>query len=184
MNILLVGAPNSGKGLLGSDIANQILKSDFRQTVGISTGLPPTPSDMALGAMADYRTEVFLASYRTHLQRAIPMVYKTSLIDSAAYTTMRLAGMTLRPVASDEEVNRWQMTLAMVMLLMRDSLQPDLVFYLPQPEQFDTFEGAINATLREILNELDLDYTSLEGQRSENTETAVRMISDVLTLSL
>lgn len=180
MKIVLVGGPGIGKSKLAQELTKHI-------QIGVMSGIPATPTGAALGALADYRTELFLASYRAHGlidEGTVPILYRTSLVDSAAYVSMRLAGMSLRPVLPDEEVVRWEFVLSAVTLMMRDSWDADLVFQLPwRRAGYEHYEDAVTAMQLDILNNLDQEFVTLDGTLTENAELIATMVRDAAALT-
>lgn len=178
MIVTLAGGPDSGKTKLAELIA--------RETGGASiSGLPALIGDAAVGSMADYRTELLIASYRAHLRKErVPVIQRTSLLDSMAYVMMRLAGMLDRQSTPDDETERWLLSLSVVTTLMRDSFESDLVFYLaPKTKEINSFAASVVAFLPDVLDGLEQDYITLDGDVTENAALVARRMTDAAALA-
>src|ERR687898_525551 len=108
MIITVVGAPDSGKGAV-------VDKLHDNTNIPATSG-PLPGGDITLGPLADYRTELWLASGRASMHTK-PLIVWHSLIDSAAYTSLRLAGI-LNYAPDDLQIRRWSTTLDAVLLML------------------------------------------------------------------
>jgi hypothetical protein len=101
--------------------------------------------------MADYRTELWLASARAMYHGYEGIVWH-SLIDSAAYVSLRLAGI-INVAPDDLQIRRWYTTLDVILLMLMDGYNADHTLYLPyqgDDEDSQDIDGAIRDALATV----------------------------------
>jgi len=153
MRIILVGAPNSGKEDLAIELADllSIDKLTFRRIKEGHTMILDEP--LAYGLDADYRTETLVAIERTFdMQRKDSCVFTHSLIDSVAYSALRLQRMLDWGGVRDETLMTWACTAQQNGNLLRDSFRHDFVFFLTK--DYDTKKEKEQIILQESLEEV------------------------------
>lgn len=181
MRVLLVGAPGS---LKSETYVSLFSDHDHWQ---FDLGLPPdlgTPDAPAIGSLADYRTELYIAAYRTISRDWKDVnIYYTSLIDSIAHSSVRLAFNLHTPI-SDELNERLMMTTAMIGAFARDSLTFDLIGYFPGYEgDHEGFNNRLAEFYPQLLEAMAIDHVVLDADVTENADRLVTLIADVLEAS-
>lgn len=179
MRVLLVGAPGSLKNETW-----RYLQNDYKYW-GYNINLPDVLGSSeapALGALADYRTELLIAAHRAHVRDYKDVeVYLNSLIDSLAYATVRLAYNVADPI-SDEQTERLLLTEMVIGAFVRDTLSYDLVFLFPG---YDGEEGDFNHQLSvfypQLLDALEIEHTVLDAEVTENAVLLVDAVADAVT---
>lgn len=178
MNYVLLGVPGQEKQKL-ADLVQERLP--HLRVFGDATSLVYRHR-YALGSLADYRIELHLA-----LERALGLISAKadgtdmfvigSPIDNLAYAAVNYSE-SQDTILTDKEQLTWAATINLIYLMLVDSFDVDLVFYLPLKEREDTVRGAVDALYSDILEELKIDdYVVLDGVSEQTADLCAKMIT-------
>lgn len=172
--IVLVGSTGTGKG----DLALQ-LAAKFH--LDIQQGLPPFEVDPAIGELADYRMEVFLAVARVmnQSQPSWHTVYTHTLVDSMAYPGVRLQTLLNSDLLTPDDELRWNLTLHTNALMAHDSFASDQVLFLPGNDGTD-FSRRLEEALKIVLEEMNTKYVVLDPSLP-HIEQAATIVEELLS---
>lgn len=167
MRIVLAGAPDTGK----LNLANAICK---QYSLGLETGVV-IPKTYVLGRQADYRVELKLASDRAfvsqqHKTQAWHHVYTHSLLDSVAYSTLRLLDFREKD-ATQYMIDKWIMTTGVIAAMMRDTFEHDHLLFLTGGDK------EISEMLVTVMDSAELKYTILDQDKDVNFAKAKEVIA-------
>ena len=165
MKIYLVGAPSTDKTKLASAV--QAAAPYLKLFV-----TPDDPDGPALGAQADYRTEMVLAVDRMRASMdSNDWIFTGSLIDSVAHTAVNFTARS--SYLNADETALHLMTSHVIAAMLRDSFKHDYVFFLPGHS--DEFGEEIEIGLQAVLDTFGLSYVELGTDFDEN----VKLISNL-----
>lgn len=172
--IIVVGAPGAGK----SSLKSLIQQSNSNPYTKVWSG--GSSSD---GFLNDYRDELKLATTRVNWGKEPwcstifasdkNIVLTHSLLDSVAYTTVRLYHMVNSGSVSEMEQLRWVQTLNINTLLLFDSLPICPIIFL-RGNDGESFSEDLESVFSIILNEWNFPHLELT-----NPEDAATMIDKV-----
>lgn len=169
MRIVLVGAKDSGKRELANKLQEKL--GDYKITPSVEDFTDP----FAIGPLADYRTELTIAIDRVYNRYIDNLIQVNSLIDSFAYSATRL--MSVLESDNRLDITRWLLTNQLIVLLIRDSFETDVILFL-ESDPKDIFDQKINGILKEELNQLNVSYTTLEGNLDEQLRVALEVVEE------
>lgn len=168
--IVLIGSRDIGK----SSVIESLDKA-IRDYVPEPT---PDVSDYAVGELADYRMEMYIAAGRVffHLRTLpMPMVLSHSLIDSVAYGATRLYNIINAGITDQDEIIRWQVALDASSRLLIDSYSADHTIFIEGNDGTE-FGKTLEEALRETVIQFGIEYTTLQS-----SEEAAKLIETLLS---
>ena len=180
--IVLAGAKGAGKTDLLSALAKHGLDGQFTYVPNqLDLG---KWGDWSLDRLADYRTELYVALDRADEVPRKHSFYESSLIDSVSYAATRLAYIINDEIGTDDDQARWEIVVHATARMLRDSILPDVVIYVPghDPEDFyEQLEQGIVATIWEFLPDDVRKYKLVETdplQRAEEIATILEELNE------
>jgi hypothetical protein len=159
MKYIIVGAPGTGK----EDIAMKLQKET---NLGATSGWFPG-GEIPIGFLADYRTELYLASSRA-ISTTEDIILWHSLIDSVAYASLRLTGLINFDSTNQQEMGRWGIVFDACLSMLTDGYNSDLTLYVPykgDDQDSKDLDEALNATL----NSFDIPFKTIDPQAEAGT---------------
>lgn len=156
---IILGAPGVGKRKLAN------LVHDKRPHIEVQREPGHTHPNAALGALADYRTELSLALDRAWFMERDHTISTHSLIDSFGYTFLRIENGV--EYMTEAEVELWLLNLALIGKLAEDSLRFDNIFVLTGASEETSY---IEELLLDLLFTFELPYVELSGNLQEDAE--------------
>jgi hypothetical protein len=164
MRIVILGSPDSNKTALATALIRKMNLSN-QYPVG-NPGDYTEVDRLAVGDMADYRTELHLALLRQlDMQRFDSAVFTGTVLDNYAYALARVYRFAGNEAVSDETLITWAKTAELLALIVRDSFQADKVIFIAQGLEPDSFvldlQDAIEASLKDFgitFMEIPSDY--------------------------
>ena len=165
MRIILVGAPGSGKRELAEAVAEALdieVADDPVTVMG--------PDDPAVGMLTDYRIEMQMALLRALRPSSKDEIFTHSLIDSTAYSTLKLDDM-IDADADMPDTFRWILAAGAITSVAEDSFQADFIFLLPgyDDDGLD-FNKRLYETLVEVLELAVPEYVLIQGDLERRVE--------------
>lgn len=135
-------------------------------------------NEPATGQLADYRTELRIASDRVwnvHWlnKKSSPSILTHSFIDSVAYPTIRVFNMVNSGSVSEDELFRWEMVLNTNALILRDTLPAIPTIFMPGNDG-DLFSAQIETALLSIITDWKIPHDTLTSP-----EEVATMISNL-----
>jgi hypothetical protein len=176
MRFVLVGVPGTDKGKLTRALA---------RSLGISACSGLTVSDeFALGALADYRAELGLATdrcFQIQSEPKNPTIFEHTLIDSLAYASLRYVMMRDYQNVDEYTQEKWASVAALAGAMLRDTFRYDHVFFISRTFEGDgDVEEEIQSALLSVLEGFGIPYTHLEGKYEENRDAIAQTIEAYL----
>lgn len=142
------------------------------------------PKNEPIDRLADYRTEIGLALDRVREMEYLDHgIFESSLIDSLAYAATRLAYVVNDGAGTDDDLARWEIVIHVSGRMLRDSVLPDAVIYIPghnEEDFYEKLEEAIVAVIWELLPEQVQKFKLIEAevlQRVEETATILEELN-------
>jgi hypothetical protein len=172
MRIVLVGAPGSGKEDLAWELRDAFQKKDQNLIGPVGDA---SEAGETVGPITDYRTELMIGVDRIfdmlHLGEGNDVVFTGTILDNVVHTLVHVAAATNAGAFSYGEELRWEWTTQLLYAMMLDSFKADHVFYLRggEPEDLAGFYP-------ELLDQVQVDYVELEGDRSAYLETVLQKL--------
>lgn len=159
-DIVVVGAPGSGK--------SEIIQALASKEEGLA--------EYAVGPLADYRYEVWLATQRVMAsmkEKESTRVYFHSLLDSVAHSTVRVT--RLIELEDDVELLRWQLTLHLIARMLIDSFRADKIIFL-RGNDGQPFNKDVEDALAAALKEFNAEYVTVE-----TPEQATQILQEIMS---
>jgi hypothetical protein len=155
----LVGAYSVGKGT----IVEELTQHHFTEKLGAYT--IADNHVRVNGLLTDYRNEIRLAAKRaTAIHSSVrPMIYTHSLIDSLAYSLMRVDAQQEANV-SERIRETWALTMGLIGCMLRDTHKADETFFIMADFDPATHydQAKLQETLGIILDGYEIPYTILD----------------------
>lgn len=171
---VFVGAPGVGKRALAEAL----------QFDGVDASIRPEPmlSVAPVGLQSDYRTELLVASHRASaIWPTEDVILLHSLVDSVAYAVYNTGRLAKSDGVNAEMTDAYTWATGAIMWMFRHSLRYDHVFLLKRedldPEWYD-----FQTLLEEVLNDNDISYTVLEGDKKLWPEQAKAVMEGYATV--
>lgn len=186
MRVVLCGAKGAGKSeLLKALEAPNIKKweaGEYAPTL-VPNQLDGKYGDWTLDRLADYRVELQLALDRATDQEQ-EGIFESSLIDSVAYAATRLSYIINDGIGTDDDQARWEIVVHASARMLRDSVLPDAIIYVPGSDEepfYEELEDALVATVWELIPDQVAKYKLLETdtlQRAEEVATILERFNE------
>jgi hypothetical protein len=166
VRVIIAGSTDSGKLELADAIRKELPHLSTVREVGEG-------HDFAVGDLADYRVEAWLASNRTIKQLETDNIIMThSILDNIVYTSIRLhRGLTNQTLDQSSTLALSSM-LATFMFFLLDSFKHDVLFFLPTDDEQ-------SAVFVDLLEEADLSYIVLDDDPKTNATNAIDIIRNM-----
>lgn len=167
MRIVLAGADGSGKRELVRELNKLFPEFDVSEPDTEAIYAP-----WAVGSLADYRTELMIATERAAVMAGTNILFTHSLLDSVVYASVRLM---LMPQNNVLNLSRWYHTQIVITHMLRDSWKSDLVFFL-RGNNGEHFQKEVERGFEIVFDELDLRPVILDDDAGQNLEESARII--------
>lgn len=176
--IVLAGAPGSHKLKFAYALRERFPNMVISDIVG-----EPGPDDPAVGMLADYRQEMWLAVARTQAMLNLydegeQTIFVDSLVDSVAHASVRAAQFA----GGDDIFNAttWGATLILTLAMLRDSFEADLVLEFPPQDDANEYVVQIEDSLVAILESFGIETIHLSGEWEADLDLAERSIREAM----
>lgn len=181
MNIVLVGVPGLGKGQLAQDL-HMVLKDEH------DIVLPVVPADdymatfdKAVGALADYRVELSLAVRRAFAMNEYEAaIYEASLINNVAYAALRYRRAFEDGSQDDDSIFKWWLTLQTSAAMLLDTFKENAHVFFIEDEPQEEFNKELQEALVAVMQQIDLEYTTVNAFDLIHEELAATLVTDLL----
>lgn len=159
---------------IAEELANQF-------DLEIRTGLPDQEGP-AVGPLADYRMEIYLAAARV-FEVTNPsdknVIYTHSLLDSTVYPAVRSFYIQGDPeLYSQEEALRWEITMLATMRMLYDTFAADLIILVPDTTDQSDFNKQLGEGLKHML-----DIEEIEYHTPQSSEECAKIVEQFLSES-
>lgn len=164
----LIGAPGTDKERIANDLRCFLNEGECENCFKIVV----EPEREDLGFLADYRSEIHLATTRAinTVGKDQNLIAKHSLLDSVAYVGLHVKDL-LEEDQNNQDAIRWMSVFNVALQMLIDGKQPDRRLYIPY-EGEDQNSIDLDEALQDILVTLELDYTEIDP-----SEEAAKWIS-------
>jgi len=182
MRVGIIGTPTSRKSEFAEAISNSnsVIIDDYVKVIQETT-------DLALGAWATYSEEFMIAGQRYYSERksgydeADTLITVGTLVDTLAYCAIK---SDAEPNSSDPDVRhaiytRIQGIMGGLSLMIAESWDYDLAFYLPLEIQSDTpvWIQLLDKAILTVLESYPLEVYALGGSFEQRITTAKELLS-------
>lgn len=127
--------------------------------------------DFVLGLLTDYRVEIALGLERSLLLIEKPAgIFVESILDNVAHAYIRYEDYSRSELQSEAEEVRHYLTTGILYAILVDSLQADIIAWLPIKGEAEPFETAVDAFYPTIFEHFGLKVITLTSNLGENVE--------------
>jgi len=179
MRILLIGVDGSRKRKLGKALLD--LHANFEpKLLGGAASLTETSVPPALGSFTDYRIELELALARAREMREKKHgIFIGSLLDNMAHLYKRIEIANKSGIEDEGVTTRNLLTSSLLYAILVDSLQADILVYLPLGDQtIDSYTAEVDSFYPVIFEYFNLNVLILGEDLEENIKAVNEKIKE------
>lgn len=104
-------------------------------------------------------------------------MYTHSLIDSLAYTLVRLDTLVTQNVGSEQTRETWALTMGVIGIMLRDTFKSDETFFLHADFEKDSDEDKLQEVYESILQAFEVNYVTINVKDFDTaTDDVARII--------
>jgi len=161
---VIVGAPDTNK----EKISDELARDFFTEQLFVHSGL--FGKEPYLGMLSDYRVDTLIMAQRATLLHRVdrPTLYTHSLIDSLAYSLVRVDNQQTHQNVSLKQQETWALTMGLAGVMLRDTFKADEIFFVVGDFDPDTqYDNAkLEQTIGFILDGYEMNYHVIEPENA------------------
>lgn len=159
MKTIIVGAPGTNKQKIAKRLwdfydEDYLIDPDYNHDFF-------DLDERTFGFLVDYREELLLAAFRSTRDDSGNMIYTHSLIDSMAYSTLRLSDSLNSATVSQIEIARWGVTFDAILSMLTDGFKADQVLYISYRGD-DQDSKDLDEALKATLDKLEISHSVID----------------------